>query len=424
MKITKIEPNSTAEDLGLNIGDQIAKINGQAVKDVIDYRFLISEEALEMEVLRDGQKVVYEIEKEFDDYLGLEFEEIKIRYCGNDCPFCFVDQNPEGMRSALYFRDEDFRLSFLSGHYVTLTNLSGKDLQRIIRQHLSPLFVSVHATEPEVRKFLFGIRHDDRLFDKLDALVKNGIEIHTQIVLCPGINDGPVLKKTIWDLANFLPNLKSVSIVPVGLTKHRRGLKKLMPVTSEYAAEFLEIAEGYATEFVKQTGQYFVYAADEFYIIAGQPIPPADRYDDFYQKENGVGMVRYLLDDFVEQVKMFPQKLPVPLKATFVTATLASGFMAETILPALSQVQNLDARLEVVENEFYGSTIGITGLLTGQDIYNRLAKVEFGDKAYLPASCLKDDSLFLDDWTVGKLSAELGRPVVALDNDFTAVFEE
>ena len=423
MKITAVQPDSIAAELGLQVGDRVLRINGQPVRDIIDYRFLVTEECVEMEVLHDGQKVLFEIEKDFDDDLGVEFEELKIRFCGNDCPFCFVDQNPDGMRQGLYFRDEDFRLSFLSGHYVTLTNLSRKDLQRIVTQRLSPLFVSVHATEPEVRKFLLGIRHDDRLFDKLTFLTQNGIEIHTQIVLCPNINDGPVLKRTIWDLAGFLPNLRSVSVVPVGLTRHRQGLKKLDPVTEAYAAEILRILEEYAEHFRRETGEYFVYAADEFYIMAGEDLPPAERYDGFYQKENGVGMVRYLLDDFAEQAKTFPEKLTRPHTATLVTGTLASGFMRERILPGLNRVRNFEARLEVVENRFYGPSIRITGLLTGQDICAHLRQTELGDTVYLPANCLKDGELFLDDWTVARLSREIGRPVEPLDNDFSTIFE-
>ncbi len=424
MKIVNIEDKSTGEELGLQIGDEVLKINGHAVRDILDYRFLVAEENLEMEIRRGSEPVIYEIEKDFDDHLGLEFDELKIRHCGNDCPFCFVDQNPKGMRSALYFRDEDFRLSFLSGHYVTLTNLSKSDMERIVWQRLSPLFVSVHATDPSVRKFLFGINHDDRLLEKVEFLTSNEIELHTQIVLCPDINDGAVLKQTIWDLARFLPKLRSVSIVPVGLTRHREGLKKLKPVTNGYAANLLEIADRYAAEFLEKIGEYFVYAADEFYIMAGKPLPPAERYDGFYQRENGVGMVRFMLDDFELQKQEFPRKLYRPFKATFVTGTLASGFMSEAIIPALNRVQNFQAQLQVVENHFYGSSIRITGLLTGQDIYRHLAGKELGDRVYLPANCLKDNTVFLDDWSIEKLSAELRCPVEALDNDFATLFAD
>ncbi|MFQ5706275.1 MAG: DUF512 domain-containing protein [bacterium] len=423
MRITEIATNSTAAQLGLHVGDEVVSINGSPVRDIIDYRFLVAEEEIELEVHRNGEAAVFEIEKDYDDLLGLEFESLKIRYCGNDCPFCFVDQNPQGMRSALYFRDEDFRLSFLSGHYVTLTNLSKRDMDRVVWQRLSPLFVSVHATEPEVRKFLFGIKHDDRLFDKLEFLTQNGIELHTQIVLCPGINDGAVLKKTIWDLANYLPHLKSVSIVPVGLTRHRRGLKELKPITKDYAKRLIEIADEYASAFRKRMDEYFVYVSDEFYLMASQPLPGAERYDGFYQKENGVGMVRYLLDDFVAQKARFPQKVAQAAQTTLVTATLASGFMRDTIVPALNGVENFRAQLEVVSNRFYGESIGVTGLLTGQDIFNHLASRDLGDRVFIPANCLNDEKVFLDDWRLDDLSARLNCPVVPLPNDFTAVFE-
>ncbi len=423
MKIIQIENNSTGAEAGLRIGDEILKINGQPVRDVIDYRFLIAEEDVEMEVQRGDESIIYEIEKDLDDHLGLELEDLKVRHCGNDCPFCFVDQNPKGMRSAMYFRDEDFRLSFLSGHYVTLTNLSKKDMERIVQQRLSPLFVSVHATEPSIRKFLFGIQHDDGLMDKLDYLTRNGIELHTQIVLCPEINDGPILKQTIWDLAKFLPNLKSVSIVPVGLTKHRAGLFKFKPVTNEYAGRMIDIADDYAVEFRPRLNEYFVYSSDEFYIMAGRPLPSAERYDGFYQRENGVGMVRFMLDDFELQQERFPRQLSQPRLATFVTGALASGIITNEILSKMKRVGNFEARLEVVKNKFYGESIRITGLLTGQDIFNHLKTRELGDVIFLPGNCLKDGSMFLDDWTIERLSDKLSRPVYALDNDFSLAFD-
>ncbi|MFQ5650866.1 MAG: DUF512 domain-containing protein [bacterium] len=423
MKILAIETRSTGDELGLKAGDDIVRINGHPVRDVLDYRFLVSEETVEMEVVQAGENVVYEIAKEYDDDLGLQFEDIEIRYCGNDCPFCFVDQNPAGMRSAMYFRDEDFRLSFLSGHYVTLTNLSKRDLDRIVWQRLSPLFVSVHATEPQVRQFLFGIDHDDRLLPKLDFLTQNGIEIHTQVVLCPGVNDGSVLEKTIWDLAKFLPHLKSVSVVPVGLTRHRQGLKKLQPVTRESAAAYLETIEAYADDFCRQMGEHFVYASDEFYLMVGESVPCSEWYAGFYQKENGVGMVRYMLDAFESQQASFPARLPGPLKATFVTATLVNRVVREHILPGLNKVENFTGQLAVVENRFYGPSIHVSGLLTGHDIYQHLAGQDLGDRVYLPANCLKDDTLFLDDWTLEELSTKLNRPVEPLDNDFVKIFE-
>lgn len=423
MKIISIEKNSTGAALGLQVGDELAKINKHPVRDILDYRFLVAEEQVEMEVRRNGNTIIYEIEKDFDDHLGLGFADLKIRHCGNDCLFCFVDQNPKGMRAGMYFRDEDYRLSFLSGHYVTLTNLSRRDMDRIVWQRLSPLYVSVHATESGVRKFLFGINHDDQLLEKLEFFTKHDIEIHTQIVLCPEINDGSILKKTIWDLAQFLPNLRSVSIVPVGLTKHRKDLTQLKPVTRDYAKRIIEIADLYAQEFQEKIGEYFVYSSDEFYILAGQPPPPTERYDSFYQIENGVGMVRNLLDDFEFQKMRFPEKLAKPFQAILVTATLASGFMQDVIIPGLNRVENFQVQLQVVVNEFYGSSIGVTGLLTGQDIYDHLLDKELGNLVYLPTNCLNEKNVFLDDWTLEELSGKLNCPVMALNNDFSAMFE-
>ncbi len=423
MNILDVENNSIGEELGLQAGDKILSINGTPVSDILDFRFLVCEEELEMEAMTRGERVVFEIEKDLDDDLGLTFDDIKIRYCGNDCPFCFVDQNPAGMRASMYFRDEDFRLSFLSGHYVTLTNLSKRDMDRIVRQQLSPLFVSVHATNREVRKFLFGIEHDDKLLPKLEFLTGNGIEIHTQVVLCPTVNDGEILKETISELADLMPNLSSISVVPVGLTKHRQGLQKLSPVTPAYAREYLEVIEGYGNGLRKQHGESFVYAGDEFYIMAGKAFPAAEYYDGFHQKENGVGLCRYMLDDFVEQQTRFPERLGKATKVTFVTATLASGMIENEIVAVLNKVKNLEVQLVVVENNFYGHSVHITGLLTGQDIYKKLSNMDVGDKVYLPGSCVRDGSVFLDDWTVAEMAEKLGCPVAPLDNDFSAVFD-
>ncbi|MDZ7343769.1 MAG: PDZ domain-containing protein, partial [candidate division KSB1 bacterium] len=221
MKIITIDPNSTGQELGLLPVDELLRINGEPVRDILDYRFLIADETIEMEIRRGDVPIVFEIEKDADDSLGVNFAPLKIRRCGNDCIFCFVDQNPAGMRPPMYFRDEDFRLSFLAGHYVTLSNMSRPDLERIVRQRLTPLYISVHATDPAVRKFLLGIKFDDRLVEKFTYLTQNGIALHTQIVLCPEINDGEVLRQTLSDLAGFYPHLRSVAVVPVGLTKHR-----------------------------------------------------------------------------------------------------------------------------------------------------------------------------------------------------------
>ena len=424
MKIITIDQASTGLECGLQPGDEVLSINGAPVRDIIDYRFLTAEEAIEMEVRRGNEQIIFEIEKDTDDSLGLNFEPLKIRRCGNDCIFCFVDQNPQNMRSTMYFRDEDFRLSFLSGHYVTLSNMSRADLERIVRQRLTPLFISVHATEPEMRKFLLGIKFDDRLLDKFDYLTQNGIELHTQIVLCPELNDGDVLRRTLSDLERYYPHLRSVAVVPVGLTRHREGLTAIKPVTKAYAKNFLRIADDYAAEFHQRLGMNFVYPSDEFYLMAGEPIPSASRYDAFEQMENGVGMLRDLVDDFQErQVKRLPKRLGQPTKVTLVSATLAGGFIAENILPRLEQIKNFSPELVVVTNKFYGDTIRVSGLLTGQDIFAALKDRDLGAAVFLPKSCLNDKQIFLDDWKLSDLQEKLGVPIVPLKNDFSGIFE-
>lgn len=423
MKILSIDPNSTGIEAGLQTGDVVLRINNHPVRDILDYKFLIADEEVEMEIRRNGDALIFEIEKDANDSLGLNFAPIEVRRCGNDCPFCFVDQNPAGMRKALYFRDEDFRLSFLSGHYVTLTNLKQDELVRIVWQRLTPLFVSIHATDPAVRHFLLGLKKEDHLLDKLRFLTNNGIELHTQIVLCPGINDGEVLQKTLYDLAEFYPQLRSVSIVPVGLTKHRDGLLKLEPVTVNYARRFLRIADDYADFFRKRFDTYFVYPSDEFYIMTRTPLPPADRYDAFYQKENGVGMMRALLDDFAErQIPLLPKRLPQPIKATLVSATLAGPILEREIMPVLNRIENFTAELVIVKNEFYGESIHVSGLLTGQDIYNALKDRDLGSAVFLPRNCMNDKFTFLDDWKLSEMEKKLGVPVAVLENEFTEIF--
>lgn len=424
MKILAIDHGSTGRRMGLQAGDEIASINGHAVRDILDYKFLIADEAVEMEIRRNGDTIIFDVDKDADDSLGLNFAPIQARRCGNDCVFCFVDQNPAGMRKALYFRDEDYRLSFLSGHYVTLTNLKQAELDRIVWQRLTPLFVSVHATDLQVRRFLLGLKKEDHLLDKIRFLTDHGIELHTQIVLCPNVNDREILRQTIYDLAEFYPRLKSVAVVPVGLTRHREGLVQLERVTVDYARRFLEIADDYAAFFHERFGTYFVYPSDEFYIMTGTPLPLADRYDAFYQKENGVGMMRALLDDFTErQIPLLPVRLSSPAKVTLVTAVLAGGILERGILPVLNRIENFFADLVIVRNQLYGESIHVTGLLTGQDIYAALKGRDLGDAVFLPRNCNSDQAVFLDDWRLSDLQNKLGVPVMTLDNDFEAMFE-
>ncbi len=422
MKIVGIDKGSIAEEIGLKAGDVLRAVNGRKLQDVLDFRFHIADEFVELEIEQDGEPVVIEIEKEPDETLGVDFEPIKVRMCGNDCPFCFVDQNPAGMRDGLYFRDEDFRLSFLAGHYVTLTNISKRDLERIVEQRLSPLYISVHAIRPEVRKFLLGLRQDDRLLEKLEFLTQNGIELHTQVVVCPTHNDGEIMVETFKGLAKFFPQLRSVALVPLGLTKHREGLTKLEPITPKYAGEMIDFADVHAAKFKESLGINFVYPSDEFYILAKRELPTEERYDAFDQLENGVGMVRGLLNDFHEVQPDLPKRLKKRKKVTLVSGTLMGDIVEREIVSALNRVENFEAELVIVKNDFYGETIRITGLLTGQDIYKNLSRRENGDMIFLPKNCVNDDGVFLDNWSLPQLERALNTSIHAINSDFSLIF--
>jgi len=423
LKIIDVEPESLAAENGLQPGDEITHINGFPIRDEIDFRFHASDDELELEIVRDGEAYWAEIENETGQGLGIVFETFTYRSCGNNCIFCFVDQNPSGMRQTLYFKDEDFRLSFLHGNYVTLTNISQRDLERIVEQRLSPLYVSVHAVELEARKKLLGIRHDDRLMAKLEFLTQHRIELHVQIVLCPGFNDGPVLEDTVEKLSRFYPDLNSIAIVPLGLTRHREHLPFLQQVTALDAQKVLEWGERQSEVFKQKFDHHLVYLADEFYLMTGKPIPPVERYDNFAQFENGVGMTRSFIEDFEAAAAQFPIRLSVPRSVTLITGTLAAPVLSAVVLPRLQQIGNLSIQLIPVVNQFYGESVTVSGLLTGQDIYHAFKSEKPGELIVLPPNCLNYDRLFLDGWTPEMLATKLNRTVIQGDNDFGFIFE-
>ncbi|OQX87048.1 hypothetical protein B6D60_04825 [candidate division KSB1 bacterium 4484_87] len=423
MKIISVEKNSLAEQIGVLAGDEMIAINGEPIRDPIDYRFHVSDEYLEIELQRQGETVILEIEKDYDDDLGVIFEEIQYRHCGNKCIFCFIDQNPPGLRDALYFKDEDYRLSFIYGNYVTLTNVGRKDLQRIAEQRLSPLYVSVHATDLETRKLMLGIRGDDKLLEKIEFLTDNGIELHTQIVLCPGINDREILDRTIDDLAKFFPAVQSIAIVPLGLTRHRQELYPLQPMTPDFAAQVIEQLEPKSKLFKEKLGQYLIYLADEFYLQAKKPLPSAERYDEFPQIENGVGMTREFLDSFQEQIASFPHRIKQPIRLVMVTAKSAEPVMRQEIYPALARIANLSVEIVPVTNRFYGDSVTVTGLLTGQDIFNQLKLIDPADLVLLPGNCVNFEGVFLDEWTPEQLSKELNQRALVFDDDWNSLLQ-
>ena len=422
MKITLVEPGSIAEEVGIRAGDELLEVNGKRVLDAIDYRFHEGIADLSLKVSRGNDVTIYDIEKDEDDRVGIDFEEMKILSCGNDCIFCFVDQNPRGLRNQLYFRDGDYRLSFMYGNYTTMTNAGPAILRRIIEQRLSPQYISVHVTDYEVRKRLMGLKKDDLILDKIKLLHDNGIDMHTQIVLCPGINDGDVLEKTVSDLHRYHKHIVSLAIVPVGLTDHRFGLADLNRVDQRYACELLSRVEGWEAMFRKEIGRGFVYASDEFYLVAGQKVPAAAHYDGFPQTENGVGLVRSFLEEFRKQSKRFPARLPKKRRLVMVTGSLASVFIQEEIAPRLRDVTGLDVEVVIAPNLLFGESVTVAGLLSAKCIYSAVKGIDCGDVLLLPPDILNAEGMLLDDATIPQIEARLNVPVVVFDGSWSDVF--
>ncbi|MFZ0388979.1 MAG: DUF512 domain-containing protein [Calditrichia bacterium] len=422
IKINEIVKGSIAEELDLQEGDLLVSINGREVSDELDYRFHSAGEELEVQIRQGDEEVIFEIEKDYQEDLGLVLEDMTMRKCGNRCIFCFVHQNPKGLRRSLYFKDEDYRFSFLYGHYVTLSNTTRADLERIVEQRLTPLYVSVHVTDPEKRKFMLGIKYDDHLLDKIRYLTANGIELNCQIVLCPDINDGEFLDRTIADLKSFYPLVKSVAIVPVGLTGHRRNLPEIRPVTVDYSLQMIEEVDKKRNRLRRELGSSFIYLSDEFFIRTGLPIPAEAYYEDFYQLENGVGLTRDLMNRLAEE-KAALQRMNTDRRLTLVSGILGSAALKQYILPELQKLSGLQAKLYPVQNRFFGESIVVAGLLVGQDIYHELKDKPLGDYVVLPPRVLNHDGIFLDDWTTDELEERLGRPVFIFPDSFVHLFE-
>jgi putative radical SAM enzyme (TIGR03279 family) len=422
MKIVQVEPESIAGDLGLCVGDELLEINGRKILDSIDLRFHETEARVELKVSREGEVTVYEIENDDGEPIGIELEEMRVLACGNDCIFCFVDQNPAGLRQGLYFRDGDYRLSFMYGNYTTMTNAGPAILRRIIDQRLSPQYISVHVTDYEVRRRLMGLKKDDRILEKIRLLHDQGIDMHTQIVLCPGINDGEVLRRTVFDLYAFHRHIVSLAIVPVGLTDHRFGLAALNKVDGPYAQALLESVGRWHREFRREIGRGFVYPSDEFFLVAGRNIPPASYYDGFPQIENGVGMVRSFLGEFRRQSRAFPRSLPRPRMLTLATGELAAGTVGREVLPRLRRIEGLTVELRAVPNTLFGRNVTVAGLLSGKCLYSSLKETACGDLLLLPPDILNADGHFLDDTTPEELQEKLGVAVMVFDGRWSSVF--
>ena len=419
MKITKIKENSLAEQIGLSIGDSLLKINGKSIIDHLDYEFRIADENITLDLQIKGELNQIIVEKDYDDDLGVEFEEMKIRKCGNDCVFCFVDQNPENMRDGIYFRDGDYRMSYLYGHYITMTNMSKKELKRIIDQKLSPLYISVHATDVKLRKelLLYKWGRDDFLLEKIKYLIDNGIELHGQIVLIPNKNDGKHIFKTASDIYQFHPKFKTLSIVPVGLTRHREGLPELDYVNQKYAENLFKIFSELTNKFPGSKSP-FVLLSDEWYILARKPFPPKKYYGDYDLIENGVGQFRDFLDSFNDEKKKFPKSIKKKTKISIVTGVLAYGIFIQEIKPILDRIKNLEVNFFEIKNNFFGDSVNVAGLLTGKDIISQLKGQDLGSSVWATYRILNDDqTLTLDDMTLDDLSKELNVDFKISPND-------
>lgn len=424
--IVGVRPDSIAEEMSVQPGDRLLTINGQVLQDLIDYRYLSADDELEVEIIKpSGEVWVLDVEKDPDEELGLEFAEATfdgIKRCRNKCIFCFVDQMPPGLRESLYIKDDDYRMSFLHGNFVTFTNLSGNDLDRLLQLRLSPLYVSVHTTNPELRQTMLSNRRAGDVLGQLAVLAGAGIHLHTQIVVCPGINDGPELARTLEDLGKLFPAVRSIAVVPVGLTGFREGLPTLRLYTPKEASQVLELVDQYREQFAQRLCTALAYCADEFFLLAGRPIPSAEYYEEFPQTENGVGLTRLFLDSFARNFPLLPASLQRDVRLVLVTGRSAQKILA-AVAEQLNQVGRLEVNLVGVNNTFFGETVTVAGLLTGGDISRSLKQYLAEDSAdqtkpivCIPSVMLKaGEETFLDGTTISDLRQQLRCPVEVID---------
>ncbi|WP_066452958.1 DUF512 domain-containing protein [Anaerotruncus rubiinfantis] len=418
--IQSVERRSYAERAGIRPGDTLLTIDQNPVNDVLDYRFYMTNPVIELHLLRGGAAYSAQIKKgEYDD-IGLEFETYlmdKQHSCKNKCIFCFVDQMPKGMRETLYFKDDDSRMSFLFGNYITLTNLTDADIDRIIKMHISPVNVSVHTTDPALRVRMMKNPNAAGSLRYLKRLTDAGIKVNTQLVLCPGYNDGEALEKSLNDLGVLYPNLQSIACVPVGLTRHREGLPALRPFDAAGAADTIERIHRFAGRMQALHGERVAYPSDEFFLKAGQPIPDAAYYGEFAQLENGVGLIALLKDEF-ETAFASDDGAEAHFDGAVVTGTAAAPLLREFAEMVCGRFSRVNIRVYPITNRFFGETINVAGLVTGGDIVSQLAGKPLGEKVLLPSVMLRHErDRFLDDMPVGELAEKLGVPVEPIDND-------
>lgn len=419
--VKEVKEGSIAWELEIEPGDQVLAINDNEIEDIFDYQFLTEEEELVLLIQKpDGEQWELEIEKDMDEDLGMVFESglmDEYRSCHNKCIFCFIDQMPPGMRETLYFKDDDSRLSFLQGNYITLTNMSDKDVNRIIKYRLAPINISVHTTNPELRCKMLTNRFAGQALDKIKTFYEAGIEMNAQVVLCKGINDGEELERTIRDLSGYLPYMRSLSVVPIGLTKYREGLYPMEPFGKEDAREVLDLIHKWQAKLQPICGNHFVHASDEWFILAELPIPDEDYYDGYEQLENGVGMIRLLISEFEEEMNQRTGD-DRKRKVTIATAKLAYNTIASFGKAIEEKYPNVTVQVVCIRNDFFGEMITVSGLMTGQDIIAQLKDLDLGDALLLPENVVKaDEPIFLDDISVQEMEEELSVPVVITASD-------
>ena len=414
VRVESVESGSYAAELGLLAGDRLLSINDHEITDIVDYYLHVESEHLLLGVLRhDDELWEFELEKDSHEDLGLTIEHPQPRQCGNQCLFCFVHQLPKGMRSTLYVKDEDYRFSYLYGSYITLTTLTETDLQRIIRDQLSPLYISVHATDHCLREKLLGTKVPD-ILPLIDRLTSAGIELHCQVVLCPGINDGTALQQTINDLARFYPQVVSLAVVPVGLTKYRERLPQLRKMSQQDAKSCLRIIHQYQKEFLHQLGSRFVFPADELYLLAEYAFPTFSEYEEFHQLENGVGMIVQFRQQTVEVLEEI-ESMELD-KVTLVTGCLFQDELRQ-FTEKLAAKAGVALEVVAIHNEFFGADVSVAGLITGADLLAQLQDLSLGNGLLLPDVMLKDrNKFFLDDISIDDIESALQLPVIAVES--------
>jgi putative radical SAM enzyme (TIGR03279 family) len=425
--ISAVERGSIAEEMEIEVGDRVLAVNEEQLTDIIDFQFGIAEEEFTLLLEKsNGEQWQIDIEKDPGEYLGLEFETISsqgLKLCRNNCAFCFVAQMPKGMRASLYDKDDDYRLSLTQGSFITLSNLSEDELNRIIALHLSPLYVSVHAWNSEVRARLMRNPQAGKLPEQLRRLTDAGIAIHAQIVLVPDYNDGDVLAETVERLGELYPAVQSIAVVPVGLTRYREKLTTLRGFTAVEAERVLEQGEKWQKDFLAATGRHLVYFADEFYVLAGREFPEAAIYDDFLQLENGVGMARKFITEMESIWSLLPKSIQAR-RVHIITGTSA-GKLFDVYAERIRQtVVGLEISLHIIHNQFFGSSVTVAGLLTAQDIAHQLGDLQ-GETFLIPRVMLKaDEDLFLDDRSVQWLESEVNGRAIIVENEGQAFLEE